>query len=147
MKLIDHYLEIQREIREKIANRTCSAKELFCLQEINYRILVFETLRDFSYTAPLTSDMRELSEHYKLFDAYVGFLLTERQFGCKADAERVQKRETARAALARVVQDYRRRFSNLHVTSPDQYQREIQDTIHVILATWVQYRSTYINFE
>ena len=102
-------------------------------------------MRDFCNAAPMTVDVRTLCTHYRVVDAYIRFLTSERQLGCKTDEEGQKKRETASAALSKVVQDYQRRFSSFQATSPEQYKQKITETINTVLPIWLQYRTTYIN--
>ena len=82
--------------------------------------------------------------HYQLVDGYVKFVLTERKFGPKTDAEGMKKRETAAASFEKVVQDGRKRFSSFKPTSQDQYKSTIGNYILTLLPVWMQYRNTYI---
>lgn len=61
------------------------------------------------------------------------------------DVEGQKKREAALAAVERVVQDGRRRFSSFKADTQDQYRKTINAFISAVLPVWVQYRNTYVN--
>ena len=145
MKLIEYYLQKQEEARKQITAGTYKPEQLLILQELNYRICVLETMRDFCRSAPITTDVRQLCPHYRVVDAYIRFLMSERQLGSKTDEDGQKKRETAMSAFSKVVQDYQRRFSSFQATTPDQYKKVIESTINAVLPVWAQYRTTYIN--
>lgn len=145
MKLIEYYLQNQEEARKQITAGTYKTEQLFMLQELNYRICVLETMRDFCRSAPITTDVRQLCTHYRVVDAYIRFLMSERQLGSKTDEEGQKKRETAMSAFSKVVQDYQRRFCSFQATTPDQYKKVIENTINSVLPVWAQYRTTYIS--
>ena len=137
MKLIEYYLQKQEEARKQIEAGSYRPEQLFMLQELNYRICVIETMRDFCCSAPVTTDVRQLCTHYRVVDAYIRFLMSERQVG--------SKRDTALSAFTKVVQDYQRRFGSFQATTPDQYKKVIENTINTVLPVWAQYRATYIS--
>ncbi len=145
MKLVDQYHVKQGEIRAQIEEGTYPPDRLFQYQELTYRICVLETMRDFCKSAPATTDLRTLSTHFKIVDAYIKFIMTERQLGCKTDEDGLKRRETAHLALEKVVQDYGRRFSGFKASAPDQYQKQVTDMINAVISVWLQYRTTYIN--
>ena len=115
------------------------------MQEVNYRICVLETFESLSKSAPITTDPKVMGYHYQLVDGYVKFVLTERKFGPRTDAEGMKKRETAAMSFEKVVQDGRKRFSSFKPTSQDQYKSTIGNYILTLLPVWMQYRNTYIN--
>ena len=83
--------------------------------------------------------------HFQLVDAYVRFILTERKFGPKTDAEGKKKQETALTSFESVVQDGRKRFSSFTAGTQEQYKTCISQYINTILPVWMQYRNTYNN--
>lgn len=143
--ILDQYREKQNNIRAQIAANSLPPEELLIMQELNYRICVLETFQSFCKSAPVTTDTRVMGYHFQLVDAYVRFVLNERKFGPKADAEGQKKRETAYTSFDRVVQDGRKRFSSFKAGNQEQYKSTISTYINTILPVWMQYRNTYIN--
>lgn len=143
--ILDQYREKQNNIRAQIAANSLPPEELLIMQELNYRICVLETFQSFCKSAPVTTDTRVMGYHFQLVDAYVRFMLNERKFGPKADAEGQKKRETAYISFDRVVQDGRKRFSSFKAGNQEQYKSTISTYINTILPVWMQYRNTYIN--
>lgn len=99
MKLIEYYLQKQEEARKQIEAGAYKPEQLFMLQELNYRICVIETMRDFCRSAPVTTDVRQLCTHYRVVDTYIRFLMSERQVGSKTDEDGQKKRDTALSAF------------------------------------------------
>lgn len=143
--ILDQYREKQNNIRAQIAANSLPPEELLIMQELNYRICVLETFQSFCKSAPITTDTRVMGYHFQLVDAYVRFVLNERKFGPKADAEGQKKRETAYNSFDRVVQDGRKRFSSFKAGNQEQYKSTISTYVNTILPVWMQYRNTYIN--
>lgn len=143
--ILEQYREKQNNIRAQIAANSLPPEELLIMQELNYRICVLETFQSFCKSAPVTTDTRVMGYHFQLVDAYVRFVLNERKFGPKADAEGQKKRETAYISFDRVVQDGRKRFSSFKAGNQKQYKNTISTYINTILPVWMQYRNTYIN--
>ena len=143
--LLDQYLKKQQELSLQIKADSLPQESLIVFQELNYRICVLETFKTFCKTAPVTTDTNVMVYHYQIVDAYIRFLGAERKFGLKADAEGQAKRETAAAALERVIQDGRKRFASFKADTQDQYRDCIGSLISTVLPVWVQYRNTYIN--
>lgn len=143
--ILEQYREKQNNIRAQIAANSLPPEELLIMQELNYRICVLETFQSFCKSAPVTTDTRVMGYHFQLVDAYVRFVLNERKFGPKADAEGQKKRETAYISFDRVVQDGRKRFSSFKAGNQEQYKNTISTYINTILPVWMQYRNTYIN--
>ena len=83
--------------------------------------------------------------HYQLVDAYVRFVLNERKFGVRTDADGAKKRETAYASLEKVALDGKKRFSSFVPGNDKQYKEAISNYIKTILPVWMQYRNMYIN--
>ena len=143
--LLDQYRERQNIFRSQIAENSLPLEDLLLVQELNYRICVLETFQSFCKSAPITMDTKVMGYHFQMVDAYVRFILTERKFGLKADAEGQKKRETARTSLERVVQDGRKRFTSFSAGTQEQYKKCISNFTNTILPVWMQYRNTYIN--
>lgn len=143
--ILDQYREKQNNIRAQIAANSLPPEELLIMQELNYRICVLETFQSFCKSAPVTTDTKVMGYHFQLVDAYVRFVLNERKFGPKVDADGQKKRETAYTSFDRVVQDGRKRFSSFKAGNQEQYKSTISTYINTILPVWMQYRNTYIN--
>ncbi len=143
--VLEQYLEQQNIIRSQIAENSLPLDELIKMQEINYRICVIETFQSFCKSAPITTDINVLGYHFQMVDAYIRFILKERRFGPKTDADGAKKRETALISFEQVVQDGKKRFTSFTVTTSEQYKKIIRSYINTILPVWVQYRETYIN--
>lgn len=143
--ILDQYREKQAAIRSKIAANSLLPEELLVMQEVNYRICVLETFQSFCKSAPVTTDVKVMGYHFQMVDAYVRFVLSERRFGPRTDADGQQKRETARSSFERVVQDGRKRFTSFSGGTNEQYKTCISQYVNTILPVWMQYRNTYIN--
>ena len=83
----------------------------------------------------------------QLVDAYIKFVLSERQFGAKTDADGKKRRETAHQSLEKVVQAGRKQFSSFSPSKPEQYSQTVGKYINALLPVWMQYRDTYINLQ
>lgn len=142
--LLDQYREKQNAFRSQIAANSLPLEDLLVLQELNYRICVLETFQSFCKSAPITMDTKVMGFHFQMVDAYVRFILNERRFGPKADADGQKQRETARASLERVVQDGRKRFTSFSAGTQEQYKNSISGFSNAILPVWMQYRNTYV---
>lgn len=143
--VLDQYRERQKQIRSKIAEDSLLPEDLLVMQELNYRICVLETFQSFCKSAPVTTEVKVISYHFQLVDAYVRFVLNERRFGPKTDADGQKKRETALVSFERVVQDGKKRFTSFSATTNEQYKNCISQYVNTILPVWMQYRNTYIN--
>lgn len=142
--LLDNYKNKQDSFNAMIAKNELPLDCMLALQEVKYRICVFETMRNFCQTAPVTMEAKVMGYHYQLVNAYLHFLLTEHKFGPKVDENGQKKRETAAESLARVITDQKKRFSNYHPVNQEQYKRDIGNMINSVLAVWTQYRDAYI---
>lgn len=143
--ILDRYREKQNEIRSKVAENSLMLEELLTMQELNYRICVLETFQTFCKSAPITMDTKAMGYHFQMVNAYVKFVLNERRFGPKTDADGQKKRETALASFERVVQDGKKRFTSFSAGTNEQYKKSISQYVNTILPVWMQYRNTYIN--
>lgn len=141
---LNQYREMQENIRSHIAANTFPPEGLILMQEVNYRICVLETFQTFSQTAPITMDPRVMAYHFQLVDAYVRFLLNERKFGPKTDAEGQKKRDTALSSFNQVVQEGRKKFMSFNASTQEQYKSSIKEYIGTVLPVWIQYRNTYV---
>lgn len=144
-KLLETYLQKEKEYEKQIADGTLPVGFLFGLQELEYRICVLKTMREFACTAPDLSKSQELAFHYHLVDRYFQFLTKERKLGVKTDDAGNMERETALGSLERIIRDYQKRFASVKVTEQGQYMKLITNAIQTVLAAWIAYRNTYIN--
>lgn len=147
MKLLDQYISAKNALQEKAANAKLSVQQVVELQELNYRIDVFDSVRMMCKTAPISKDGKLLSHHYALVSAYVGYLPKERQLGNKADEELKNKRETANEALVRVIEDGSKRFKSFNAEADDTYKKQLGEYVCNVLTIWVQYRNTYVSIK
>ena len=99
----------------------------------------------FCQTAPVTTDVAVLSDHYQLVDAYIQCLTKERRLGQPADQNLKAKRQTASETLDKVVLDCRKRFSSFTPTDQNQYRKGVSSLINTVLPVWLKLRNTYIN--
>lgn len=143
--VLENYRNLQNNYRSQIASGNLPLEDNLKMQEVNYRICVLETFESLSKSAPVTTELKVMGYHYQLVDGYVKFVLTERKFGMKTDAEGLKKRETAAVSFEKVVQDGRKRFSSFKPTSGEQYKTAIGSYILTLLPVWMQYRNTYID--
>lgn len=145
--LLEQYRERQNVFRSQIAENSLPLEDLLVIQELNYRICVLETFQSFCKSAPITMDAKVMSYHFQMVGAYVRFILNERKFGLKADAEGQKRRETAEESLERVVQDGRKRLASFSAGNQNQYKNTISIFCNTILPVWIQYRNTYVNIQ
>ena len=143
--ILDKYRERRSVIRSQISENSLPPEGLLEMQELNYRICVLETFQGFCKAAPITMDTQVMGYHFQLVDAYVRFILTERKFGPKTDAEGKKKQETALTSFEGIVRDGRKRFSSFAASTQEQYKSCISQYINTILPVWMQYRNTYNN--
>jgi hypothetical protein len=136
-------LQAQRAALEHQA--PLAPEQLWLLQELVYRIGVFECCKAFQISAPSTTDAAIRGPHYKLVDAYIHHLAQERQFGKPADQAQQKQRETAHASLTRVIADYQRRFQSYRPGTPEQYAADIGRALQTVLPAWMQHRNCYID--
>lgn len=143
--ILQQYREKQQSFCSQINSGNLPLEKVIEMQEVNYRICVLETFESFCKTAPITTDNKAMGYHYQLVDAYVRFVLSERKFGARTDADGAKKRETAYASLEKVALDGKKRFSNFVPGNDKQYKEAISNYIKTILPVWMQYRNMYIN--
>ena len=142
--VLEQYRGKQAQLQMQVEADSLPPDSLPIMMEINYRISVFETLQTFCKTAPNSLEVTVLSYHYQLVNAYVEMLIAERKFGSKTDEEGMKRRETASAGFHAVVASNRKNFSNFKPAAPNQYKESICKFINTILASWIQYRNSYI---
>lgn len=145
MQLLDVYKNKQTELQKKIEAKELKLDVLPVLQELNYRIFVFETIQAFCRTAPVTLDKKALSYYYQLIAESLRSLLGERKFGPQVNEELKQMRETASSNLEQVISDGLKRFNGFEPLKPEEYKNRVSKLINAVLTVWVQYRNTYVN--
>lgn len=143
--ILAQYVATQNEMLLQVAGNELPMESVVEYQELNYRIDVLNTCKALTVTAPETMDKKKLGFHYQLTDKVLGTLTTEHKFGPAVDEEGKKKREASLSALERVIQDGRRRFQSLNITSNEQYKKLVISFIGSVLNVWIQYRNTYVN--
>ena len=145
MQLIDIYKNKQLELQKKIEAKELKLDMLPVLQEVNYRIFVFETIQAMCRTAPVTLDKKALLYHFQLISASLRSLIGERKFGPQPNEDLKQKRETSASSLEKVIVDGLERFKGFDPMEPVEYKNKVSKLINAILSVWIQYRNTYVN--
>jgi hypothetical protein len=100
---------------------------------------------NFCKTAPTTPDMRVLTYHYQLTDAFIQCMMLERRLGPAGDEGLKTQRDTAFANMQNVVTSCRKKFSSFAPNNPDAYRNTLGGMINTILPAWMAYRNTYVN--
>ena len=142
--LLNDYRQKQEEIRGQVTKGGFPSNSLLPMQELHYRIFVLETLQTFCKSAPVTTDLQEISIHYQVMLAYMRALVKEHTLGIKADEDLKKKRGTAKDNLELILQDGCRQFQSFQMTAPDQYKRNVSSMINTVLPAWIQYRDTFV---
>lgn len=142
--LLNDYRQKQEEIKKQISEGGFPVNSLLPMQELNYRIYVLETLQSFCKSAPVTTELKEISMHYQVMLAYLRALSKEHTLGIKADEDLKKKRDTSKESLELILQDGCRQFQNFQMTGPDQYKRSVSGMINTVLPAWIQYRNTFV---
>ena len=143
---LEQYYQMKQQLTEKITDGTMTVDQLLGYQELLYRISVLECCMNFVKTAPVTTDMKVMSYHYKVVDALFTCLVQERQFGLPADETLKKQRATALSNLQTVVNSFRKQFQSFKPATPEAYRAAVGKMINTILPAWLQYRFTYIPF-
>jgi hypothetical protein len=139
--MLERYWKIRLDFTDSHAETMPEPAQLWNFQELLYRIEVLEVLKQFAAAAPLSDDMAVLSQHYKVVNAYIENLKTDRIYPAAPDDIQKQ-RETAHTSFCSVIEDYRKRYGSYKPQSPEQYQKDIGRTIGMVLPAWIQYRNT-----
>lgn len=143
--ILNAYINLQQTMAPRAEGGVLSTEELMLYQELLYRIDVLSTIRAFCKTAPITTEINVLSSHYKLVDAYIQCMTSERKIGAPANDALKEQRATGGDSLNKIVHNSRKTFSSFCPTSQEQYKQNIGSMISAILSIWVPYRNTYIN--
>ena len=142
---LEKYYGMKESMNAAIAQGKLPVEHLLAHQEVLYRINVLETCMNFCKTAPVTPDMRVLTYHYQLTDAFIQCMLLERRLGPAGDEGIKTKRDTAFANMQNVVASCRKKFSRFAPNNPDAYRNALGGMINTILPAWMAYRNTYVN--
>ena len=78
--ILSQLLKKQADIKEQIAANSLPLDELLVMQELNYRIGVLETFQSLVKTAPISTDISVLGQHYNIFDVSLRYLLKDHKF-------------------------------------------------------------------
>ena len=143
--VLEKYCKQRENMNAEIAQGAFTVEKLLVYQELLYRINVLETCMNFCKTAPVTPDLRALTDHYQLLDAFIQCMLLERRLGPAGDESVKRQRETGFANLENVVASFRKQFTSFVPTAPDAYRNAIHNMVGTILPAWVAYRNTYVN--
>lgn len=142
--VLENYYGLFCAVNERIAKGGASADTVWWHGELAYRISVLETCHMFCKTAPVSTEMRLLQGHYRMLDTYVQCLALERRYGPDRGPDTQKERNAAQNNLGRVIEDYRRRFSQFAPSGPENYSREISRVIQTLLPAWLQFRNTFV---
>ena len=142
LTLLEQYWKIRLDFNESHTETMPDPLKLWAFQELLYRIEVLEVFKQFKEAVPLSTDMKILIPHYRVVDAYFENLKKERDYPPSKNTDVQKQRETALASLCSVIDDYRKRYGNYAPQSPEQYQKDITNTISTVLPAWIQYRNT-----
>ena len=143
--VLEKYCKQRENMNAEIAQGAFTVEKLLVFQELLYRINVLETCMNFCKTAPVTPDLRALTDHYQLLDAFIQCMLLERRLGPVGDESVKSQRDTGFANLENVVASFRKQFASFAPTAPDAYRNAIHNMVGTILPAWVAYRNTYVN--
>jgi hypothetical protein len=140
--ILERYWKIRLDFKESYAETIPGPAQLWNFQELLYRIEVLEVFQQFKNAAPFSTDKKVLVPHYMVVNTYVENLKKERDLPAASNPEIQKQRETALVSLCSVVDDYRKRYASYKPKSPEQYQKDIGQTIGTVLPAWIQYRNT-----
>ena len=135
---LEKYYGMKENMNVAIAQGKLPVEHMLIFQEVLYRINVLETCMNFCKSAPTTPDMRVLTYHYQLTDAFIQCMMLERRLGPAGDEGVKTQRDTAFANMQNVVTSCRKKFSSFAPNNPD-------GMINTILPAWMAYRNTYVN--
>ena len=144
---LDGYHTMKEQAAPAAEQGQLSFAQAMCYQELLYRIEVLEVCQMLCRTAPVTTDLKPLADHYHLVDAYIQCLGRERRFGTPADEKQKVRRKTAAEAMERVLADCRKRFSSFCPSHKEQYKRSIDTLMNTVLPVWLQLRNAYIKID
>jgi hypothetical protein len=141
LTMLERYWKVRLDFEEFCKRSMPTGAQLWSYQELVYRISVLEVFQLLKKKAPISSDMKTLTQHYQAVNGYIEHLRKER-FHQSTDPEKQKQQQTAQASLMSVVEDYRRHYNSYRPVTPDNYRNDIGRTIATVLPAWVQYRDT-----
>ena len=140
--ILERYWKIRLDLHDNDSETMPTPAQLWKFQELLYRIEVLEVFKRFSAAVPVSDDMKVISPHYQVVNAFIENLKSDRKFPLAANEDVQKQRTTAYESFSSVIEDYRKRYGSYVPQSPEQYQRDIGRTIGTILPAWIQYRNT-----
>lgn len=141
--ILEKYNEAKTRKMEQAMAGAMTPDKLLQFQELMYRVNILETCMCLCKTAPVTMDPKTMVFHYKVVDAFLMCMVTERRVGQPADEKQKAKRETALANLQQVIQSCRKQFASFAPRTQEQYKADITRMVNTVLPAWIQYRETY----
>ena len=148
MTYLEEYMNLSNEIEEMYeTGQQLNIQNLLVYQELCYRIDVLTTLKMFCNSAPSTTELDYLFNHYQLVNQYITWLCHERLIQGQPDEKACNRRETATTLLHSIISDYRSRFQNYSPATDDQYKTDIHKIILSVLPVWIQFRESYVSIE
>ena len=115
---LEKYYGMKENMNAAIAQGKLPVEHMLIFQEVLYRINVLETCMNFCKSAPTTPDMRVLTYHYQLTDAFIQCMMLERRLGPAGDEGVKTQRDTAFANMQNVVTSCRKKFSSFAPNNP-----------------------------
>ena len=140
--ILEQYWKKRLDFKDSYAETKPAPAQLWNFQELLYRIEVLEVLQQYTAAVPISDDMKVISSHYRLVNAYIENLKTDRSYPPAQNDDITKQRETAHTTLCSVIEDYRKRFSSYKPQSPEQYEKDMGRIIGTLLPAWIQYRNT-----
>jgi len=139
--LLEKYGKMKTELDFEVTTSKLAPEQIWAYQELLYRIEVLQVCQMFQSAAPLSAEVKDLSLHYKMLNAYIENLMLERKPGAGSDENQKELCDTAHGNLRRIVDDYRKRFSSFSPGNDAcRYSKEISAVLQTVLPAWLQYR-------
>ena len=140
--ILEQYWQLRFDFQEAHKETMPAPVQLWYYQALLYRIEALEVFKQFKDAAPLSSEPNIFKTHYQVVDMYIENLKKDRDLPGAPNDDIKKQRETAFASLNSVVNDYRKRYGSYGPKSPEQYQKDMSNTIGTFLPAWIQYRNT-----
>ena len=144
---LDGYHAMKEQAAPAAEQGQLSFVQAMWYQELLYRIEVLEVCQMLCRTAPVTTDLKPLADHYHLVDAYIQCLGRERRFGTPADEKQRARRKTASEAMEKVLFNCRKQFSSFHPSNREQYKRSVGTLMNTVPPAWHQLRYASIKID
>jgi len=150
MTMLEKLREQGFKLHEQMNSGKLPLQLVFVLQEINYRVEVMENCRMIVANAPESTDIKVLSAHFRLVDAFFHFAANDRKLGMPFGSEDEQKkvfldRKTAEDNLNNVIADAKKRMQSFRPDSPATYSAAIGKIGQTVLIAWIQHRNCYVD--